>query len=896
MTVPKVVKVLAAGWGVVVLVAACSSESPAVATLGNEDGGGQGGRGGAACATPQEDCPCDDAEAIVDCGKTVQQVGSFAICSLGKRACDGTRWGACNGENGVTTKNVASLHPAGLGSSSNCAGIDDCDPYCQAFVDTPSGLVVPGFGTSDAGIFVSNGDASAAIPTSVLTSSNGTQGCGTTPVTATTCVTGGVVDWSRCQQDFRCDVASNRCAWNGGTGYRDTTAGVADLQIGSACTYGGTGVIPVCNRGSVATPATGTIGINLLAAVPADSCAAIGPADCSAPVPTGGLAPGQCMNVTGCPFTAATVAAVVNAGNRDVNEGTTRCKNNAATAKDPNLAGCAACGSCDTRLTGTAYAPNGTTPLAGVSVFEPGGPMTPFVDGVACDTCASLSTPPASGATSAANGTFTIYGAVPGPNRIVTQSGRWRRTVDVNVPACASTPLPAAQTRLPRTRFEGDIPKTALVQGDREALECTMTKFGIAPAEIDRRGAGGNQHRIQLYRPGAANLAMSTYSGGASPPAADLWGATGSLDEYAAMVVTCSAAMKDFSTVGPLPLGDIGRFTSWVNRGGRAFLDHWGGDGFIHQNTALAGTSTWADGNTAYGTMRGRVNATTPAQILMRDWLFTVGASSDWGLGWMRSDLPWRHALNPTPANTTEWLRGLSTYSPMNGTQWTTTPAGNLSLSYSFETPLAAAAGTCPVNGGGRVIYNGMHVAPGELAGSAHPSSAFSFPGDCQPTGLTSEELALMYQFFQLTACALGGAPPPPVPPPPPPLPTGVVFVRDYEAVCAMGSKPVWQPFQWQAQVPAGTSISFKAATAANLADLPEPPAGAPPATAAIGTANATTTVWTSDPDTVDKNLEDDTGQASKKFLRVFMTFNTTAVQSPILSNWRQLYDCIPVE
>jgi len=308
------------------------------------------------------------------------------------------------------------------------------------------------------------------------------------------------------------------------------------------------------------------------------------------------------------------------------------------------------------------------------------------------------------------------------------------------------------------------------------------------------------------------------------------------------------------------------------------------------------GTSTWASGNTQYTTMRGKVNASTAAQTLMRDWLVVAGASTDWGSGWMRSDIPWQHAVTPTTGKTTEWLRGLSTYKAMTGTQWTTTPAGDFSLSYSFETPLAATSGACPVGGGGRVIYNGMHVAPGRLAGSANPSSSFKFPGDCQPTGLTSEELALMYQFFQLTACALGGAPPPPVPPAPPPLPTGVVYTRDYEATCTPDTTPVWQLFQWQASVPTGTSIGFQAATAAKATDLPSaPPAGAP-TTADIGTASGTTSTWTSGAATVDTRLRADTAKRSSKFLRVFMTFNTTSTQSPVLSNWRQLYECVPSE
>ena len=897
MRLSKILPWLTAGC----VLAACSAQNPATAdgSADNDNGGAAGGQAPVSCTTPNEGCPCDDAAAEVDCGKTIDRFGTFVLCSLGKRTCDGARWGACVGENAITTKNLATVGTSALGSSTNCAGIDDCDPYCSSYSDAPAGLSPPGFTVSDAGLAVTaGGDGGAAVPATVLTSPGGVQGCGTTPVTQAACAPGGVVDPSRCQQDHRCDVGSNTCVWNGGAGYYDATAGGPDLQIGAACSYGGTGVIPVCNRGSAtANPAGGTIGINLVAAVPANTCTVIGAPTCTAPVPTGGLLPGQCMNVTGCAFTASTLAAVVNAGNRDLAEPGTRCRNNAATAKHPASPGCGTCGSCDTRLTGRAYAPNETTPLAGISVFEPNGTLTTFTDGVACDTCASLGSPTAAGATSGANGSFTIYNAVPGPNRIVTQSGRWRRTVNVNVPACTTTNLGAAQTRLPRTRAEGDIPKTAFIQGSREALECSLLKFGIASSEITPRVSTASAQRIQLWRNSTntgTGSAMTTPTG-LAPSATGIWQNQAVMDEYSTIVMPCSVEMKD---AGYLATADRNRYVSWLNRGGRAFLDHWPGEAFIHNIAAYGALSTWANPlpNSALDAPRGKVNATSTTQQLMRDWLANVGGSSDWGSGWMRTDEPWRHALNPA-GSTTEWLRGLSTYTS-GGNQWTGTPAGNFSLSFSYETPLTAQpAPACAVGSGGRVIYNGMHVAQARLPGSAYPSSSTTFPTACQLTaGLSSEEYALMYQFFQLTACALGGAPPPAVPPPPPPLPTGIVFARDYQAMCTPGTKPVWQLFQWQASVPAGTSIAFRAATAAVATDLPEAPPGAAPATANIGIASTTTSTWTSDADTVDTSLLGDTGDASARFLRVYMTFNTTATTSPVLQSWRQLYDCIPTE
>jgi hypothetical protein len=832
-------------------------------------------------------------------------VNDFVMCEMGQRTCGPDhRWGACSDGGEITAKHVPSLQLNALQPTGTpCGALNPCDPYCTVYTDDPGGLVLEGgLAANDGGIYVvSSGDA-GAIPTDLQTNTGGVQGCGTTPITSSPCAPGGVIDHAKCQQDFRCDVTSNTCVWNGGPGYYDPSAGGIDLTIGAPCNFGHTGIIPICNRGSVAVPEGTTLGVNLLTAIPADSCAAIGPPTCSTIVPTGGLQPGQCVNLAGCPFSGGHVAVVINAGQRDIAEAPNRCKNNAATGKNPFAPGCGVCSSCNTRITGKAYAPNGTTPLAGVSVFQPAGPLTPFVDGVACDTCQSLGTPSISGAVSGADGSFTINYATPGLNQpLVIQSGRWRRTIPVNVTACGNTAIPDGVARLPRTRFEGDIPKMAFVQGNREALECTLIKFGIATSEIARRTGPGDAHRIQLYRVNSntgSSTGMTT-TAGLAPNASDIWGSGGSIDEYSVIVLPCSIEMKEASGAYTSATNKA-RFISWLNRGGRAFMDHWAGEAFIHKlGPPFDTTSTWASPLPSYplSTMRGKVNATTPVQTLMRDWLANVGGSTDWGPGWMRSDEPWRHALNPNPANTIEWLRGLSTYTAMTGTQWNATPSGDMSLSYSFETPLTALpAPACPVGAGGRVIYNGMHVAQARIAGSRYPASTDVFPTSCQlAAGLTSEELSLMYQFFQLTACALGGAAPPP-PPPPPPLQSGLVFTRDYASNCPVGTKTVWQLFQWQATIPAGTSIGFRAATADTAAALPPSPPGPAPTTADIGTADATTSGWTNDADTVDVNLVQDTNTASKPYLRVYMTFNTSGTTSPVLHTWRQLYDCVPAE
>jgi fibro-slime domain-containing protein len=130
-------------------------------------------------------------------------------------------------------------------------------------------------------------------------------------------------------------------------------------------------------------------------------------------------------------------------------------------------------------------------------------------------------------------------------------------------------------------------------------------------------------------------------------------------------------------------------------------------------------------------------------------------------------------------------------------------------------------------------------------------------------------------------------------------------LVRDFEAKCPVGNRPVWQLFRWKARAPLLTSIDFRAATADTLATLPAAPPPGAPATVPIGQANPVNSplllplAWTYDtvpintPVPVSQHLlVDGGGQVSKQFLRVYMTFNGNAV----LYEWQQLYDCVPAE
>lgn len=141
-----------------------------------------------------------------------------------------------------------------------------------------------------------------------------------------------------------------------------------------------------------------------------------------------------------------------------------------------------------------------------------------------------------------------------------------------------------------------------------------------------------------------------------------------------------------------------------------------------------------------------------------------------------------------------------------------------------------------------------------------------------------------------------------------PPLPPAVTYYRDYEAACPRGQKPIWQLFKWRALVAPSTSIDFRAATAAAQADLPPATGPEAPGTVPIGSATPANSpllgplAWVNDTDdgepvSVATHLrEDGGGVQSKNWLRVYMTFNTQPLVSPVLVSWQQMYDCVPEE
>ena len=388
-------------------------------------------------------------------------------------------------------------------------------------------------------------------------------------------------------------------------------------------------------------------------------------------------------------------------------------------------------GAATTTITGTVYAPNGTDPLYSALVYIPNAPVQPFAPGVSCDTCGSTVTgAPLVSAVTGIDGTFTLTDVPVGSSiPLVIQNGRWRRQIVVpSVPACTSTALTAAQTRMPRTKAEGDIPLMGFVTGSVDALECVLRKIGIADSEFsDPSGTG----RVRFYQGDGSTGA--TYS--ATTPLEDqLWGTQAAINQYDMVLFACQGDAYPKSAAAQQ------RVVAFANAGGRIFTTHYSYV-WLYDDAPFSGTASWAVdplGMNAFaddpGT--GLINQSFPKGAALAKWLVDVGASSQLG------SIPiatLRHDFTGVVAPSTLWI------SDVDEPNY---PGAQVPMHYTFNTPVgAAAASQC-----GRVLYSDFHVEDAFTEGS-------TFPQECDGSAMTPQEKMLEFMLFDLGSCVTPDVP-----------------------------------------------------------------------------------------------------------------------------------------
>ncbi len=148
---PTFLALLAAGCG--------QKASPSGLTSGGSDSG-HGRPPAAACGTPQEGCACADEAKTIECGSVARHSEGYTACSMGHRACQDGKWGACEGDKiAMLPDTLPGVQTQGLGTTKACVD-NPCDPYCQVVVDDSNSLDV----ASNPGLTINNGLTLTAVP------------------------------------------------------------------------------------------------------------------------------------------------------------------------------------------------------------------------------------------------------------------------------------------------------------------------------------------------------------------------------------------------------------------------------------------------------------------------------------------------------------------------------------------------------------------------------------------------------------------------------------------------------------------------------------------------------------------------------------------------------------
>ncbi len=434
-----------------------------------------------------------------------------------------------------------------------------------------------------------------------------------------------------------------------------------------------------------------------------------------------------------------------------------------------------------TTLIGHVYAPNGTLPLPNALVYVPNKTTTSpyglstFTDGIGtggtCESCsAAASGEPLVQTKSLYDGSFTLVDVPVGvPFPLVIQLGRWRRLVTVAaIPAakaCTTIDMDANgttkdQTRFPTIENEGNaydnIPKFAISTGAADALECVLSKIGVASSEFKNGGSASG--RIQIFK----NAVDSTHSGtgpgatlnGSTPAATNLYNTSAAINSYDAVILACRGGDVNEDAYSSSALTNI---YNYANNGGRLFTTHYGFDWLdpeFETSTPTKkmwseNTATWVPNSTS-ASWAGAGSSTTAAVStsvsggIFAKWLDSVGAlSAGTGTSNPRVKIfdPRNDVDIPLKTGVEQWI----TASNSSGV------TDERLLQMAFNTPVAATT-QC-----GRVIYSDFHVST--ISGSS--SKGLTFPNECT-NGFSAQEKILAYMIFDLTSCITPSTPPPP--------------------------------------------------------------------------------------------------------------------------------------
>ena len=370
-------------------------------------------------------------------------------------------------------------------------------------------------------------------------------------------------------------------------------------------------------------------------------------------------------------------------------------------------------------ITGVVYAPNGADPIDRALVYVARGDVPPLPPGNECDLCKILSSGVWVQTHSGPEGRFTFDQVPVGQQKVVIQLGRFRRIVSVDA-ACGQTiALTAEQSRMPRDKSEGDVPRLAVATGPVDKIQDVVTKIGLK--EFDLYEGRGSSYSTPY--PKLDTLLTDPVK----------------LGGYHIVMLNCSDGFHNLVQSGPA----VKNLQDFVNVGGRLFIDdlsyefvEWPFPKAIDFEpdpaSAKLGQETPQEplDDAQMGKPVASINGTI-VQPELKAWMAnfpgTMNADGTVKIeGWL-SHWAVMHAAAP---GTKVWVEGNVEY--YQSTSGSPAGSGVRPLSASVD-PLGPNAKRC-----GRVAFNSYHTVP----------------NNSSPTGpFLPQERILEYIFFRVADC-----------------------------------------------------------------------------------------------------------------------------------------------
>ena len=377
-------------------------------------------------------------------------------------------------------------------------------------------------------------------------------------------------------------------------------------------------------------------------------------------------------------------------------------------------------------IQGTVFAPNGTDPVPGATVFVPAKTPELFPPAVKCEACASLGSSNNYWTTITKwNGSFVLTGVCPGTRSLIFQNGRFRRLITVKVGAKTTIKIPNHQSRLPRRNREFNvsdaIPKIAVATGDYDKMECVLRKMGLQDGTYD------------LFE--GAKLLKSFP---ARPSFASLVNNLSKMKTYNIIFINCTDNTHEVQLKNSNVINNLQKY---VQAGGRLYVTDWSYDWieqvsgfapFIDFEPGVSGSTPEPVNAAALGADGLKVQASIK-DSRMAQWLTLFAGSINNGKSLIEHFLVDWVVMNKLHKEAKLWVEGTVRFKSGQ------TVHRPLTVTFNFK--------NC-----GKILFSSYHTEGRDAELKAYPLPAKPFPQYCG-SHFSPQDRILEYLIFDIANC-----------------------------------------------------------------------------------------------------------------------------------------------